>query len=92
MKQFELYIALSSQSIIPVSRMAHVAPMLSTLGYDPFKNPPNYGQPDEEVANNTQNLRVREDYWRRRKDMLMEEMRKPTEEPVTGPEDETYRR
>ena len=71
-------------------RMAHIAPMLATLGYDPLKNPPNYGQPDQEVANNTKNLREREDYWSRRKDLLLEEMRKPTEgeSTSTDPEDD----
>ena len=68
--------------------MDRIAPMLATLGYDPFKNPPHYGQPDEEVANNTKNLRDREDYWSRRKDVLLEEMRKSTEEPITEAEDD----
>jgi len=33
--------------------MAEIAPMLSTFGYDPELNPPNYGQPDGQVVNNT---------------------------------------
>lgn len=33
--------------------MADVAPMLSVLGYDPYANPPNYGQPDSSVKYNT---------------------------------------
>ena len=27
-----------------VDNMANIAPMLARLGYDPFANPPNYGQ------------------------------------------------
>lgn len=33
--------------------MAHIAPMLARLGYDPYANPPNYGNPDPLVINNT---------------------------------------
>lgn len=33
--------------------MAHIAPMLSRLGYDPYANPPKYGNPDPLVVNNT---------------------------------------
>ncbi|KAL2099858.1 hypothetical protein ACEWY4_004252 [Coilia grayii] len=33
--------------------MKNIAPMLSRLGYDPNANPPNYGQPDAVVINNT---------------------------------------
>ncbi|XP_015276766.1 PREDICTED: protein-tyrosine sulfotransferase 2 [Gekko japonicus] len=33
--------------------MAHIAPMLTRLGYDPYANPPSYGQPDPLVINNT---------------------------------------
>ena len=34
------------------------APMLRELGYDPTLNPPNYGLPDPEVINNTNNIQV----------------------------------
>ncbi|XP_010827156.1 PREDICTED: protein-tyrosine sulfotransferase 2 [Bison bison bison] len=33
--------------------MAQIAPMLARLGYDPYANPPNYGNPDPIVINNT---------------------------------------
>ena len=33
--------------------MAQIAPMLARLGYDPYANPPNYGNPDPIVVNNT---------------------------------------
>ncbi len=39
-----------------VRDMAEIAPMLSTLGYDPLANPPNYGNPDPIVLSNTNNL------------------------------------
>ncbi|GBP63597.1 Protein-tyrosine sulfotransferase [Eumeta japonica] len=32
-----------------VTDMADVAPMLSVLGYDPWANPPRYGDPDPSV-------------------------------------------
>ncbi|KAG9262944.1 protein-tyrosine sulfotransferase 2-like [Astyanax mexicanus] len=36
--------------------LENIAPMLSRLGYDPSANPPDYGQPDPEVVNNTQRV------------------------------------
>lgn len=38
--------------------MAHIAPMLARLGYDPYANPPNYGHPDPLVVNNTHRVSV----------------------------------
>uniref|UniRef100_A0A1A9VSV0 Protein-tyrosine sulfotransferase n=1 Tax=Glossina austeni TaxID=7395 RepID=A0A1A9VSV0_GLOAU len=38
--------------------MAHIAPMLPVLGYDPFANPPDYGKPDVWVEDNTSKLCV----------------------------------
>ncbi len=43
-----------------------LAPMLQRLGYDPFAYPPNYGDPDNFVAENTVEIRNNEDYWRKR--------------------------
>ncbi|XP_075928751.1 protein-tyrosine sulfotransferase 1 isoform X3 [Petromyzon marinus] len=40
-----------------VRDMAHVAPMLSRLGYDPYANPPNYGSPDPRVLENTRRIK-----------------------------------
>lgn len=37
--------------------MANLAPMLSTLGYDPYANPPNYGSADNIVRENTDKVR-----------------------------------
>lgn len=39
--------------------MAQIAPMLARLGYDPYANPPNYGNPDPIVINNTHRVSVR---------------------------------
>lgn len=39
--------------------MAQIAPMLARLGYDPYANPPNYGNPDPFVINNTRRVSAR---------------------------------
>ena len=36
-----------------VADMAEIAPILETMGYDPFGNPPKYGDADQEVIENT---------------------------------------
>ena len=46
--------------------MATIAPMLGRLGYDPASYPPNYGDPDKFVAENTDEIRHNEDFWRKR--------------------------
>lgn len=43
--------------------MAEIAPMLATMGYNPMANPPNYGDPDVWVTNNTLNVRKEENKW-----------------------------
>lgn len=42
-----------------VRDMAQIAPMLARLGYDPYANPPNYGNPDPIVVNNTHRVSAR---------------------------------
>lgn len=49
-----------------VRDMADIAPMLSVLGYDPYANPPNYGKPDELVADNTKNVQQNMEHWERK--------------------------
>ncbi|XP_055862286.1 protein-tyrosine sulfotransferase 1-like [Biomphalaria glabrata] len=49
-----------------VQDMENIAPMLKTLGYDPKANPPNYGQPDPAVADNTIHIKQNADFWRKR--------------------------
>ncbi|CAN7985140.1 unnamed protein product, partial [Ixodes hexagonus] len=46
-----------------VRDMAKVAPMLAQLGYDPTANPPDYGQPDSFVLNNTLEIKKRMEEW-----------------------------
>lgn len=49
-----------------VKDMADIAPMLSVLGYDPYANPPNYGKPDDMVADNTRNIQHNVDEWEKK--------------------------
>ncbi|XP_018420443.1 PREDICTED: protein-tyrosine sulfotransferase 2 [Nanorana parkeri] len=39
-----------------VEDMPRIAPMLARLGYDPYANPPRYGDPDAIVVNNTHRI------------------------------------
>ena len=50
--------------------MHSIAPMLIQLGYDPNKYPPNYGQPDKIVAENTLHVKNNEEYWNRKAESL----------------------
>ena len=49
-----------------IDDMPKIAPMLRTLGYDPLANPPDYGEPDPRVANNTVHIEQDADYWKQR--------------------------
>lgn len=49
-----------------VSDMHQIAPMLLTLGYDPHANPPDYGKPDSEVADNTLHIRTNAEFWKKK--------------------------
>lgn len=44
--------------------MDKIAPMLKRLGYDPDANPPNYGQPDQVIIDNTRLVNKNLDYWK----------------------------
>jgi len=46
-----------------VHDMASVAPMLSILGYDPYANPPNYGNADAVVKENTFKVKNNAQLW-----------------------------
>ena len=46
--------------------MRTLAPMLERLGYDPDAYPPNYGEADKFVADNTVLIKDNEDNWRKR--------------------------
>ncbi|CAI4226088.1 unnamed protein product [Auanema sp. JU1783] len=49
-----------------VRDMDSLAPMLRRLGYDPEANPPNYGKPDEIVAQKTEDVHKNGQLWYRR--------------------------
>ncbi|CAN7944210.1 unnamed protein product [Ixodes pacificus] len=55
-----------------VRDMAKVAPMLAQLGYDPAANPPDYGQPDNFVLNNTLEIKKKMEEWQARERELEE--------------------
>lgn len=46
-----------------VAEMDKVAPMLQKLGYDPFGNPPNYGEPEKAVKENTDDIQKNHNFW-----------------------------
>ncbi|KAK7068996.1 Protein-tyrosine sulfotransferase activity protein [Halocaridina rubra] len=54
-----------------VEDMANIAPMLATLGYDPYGNPPNYGQADPLVQNNTKRLVKESNKWQDRAEEVL---------------------
>lgn len=49
-----------------VRDMADIAPMLSVLGYDPYANPPNYGKPDDNVAQKTKEIQKNKGVWEKK--------------------------
>ena len=44
--------------------MKTIAPMLEKLGYDASSVPPNYGDPDQSVQQNTAHIREQHEYWK----------------------------
>lgn len=46
-----------------LSQMDTIAPMLRKLGYDPFANPPNYGDADKKIKENTFHIQNNQEYW-----------------------------
>ncbi|KAJ8312093.1 hypothetical protein KUTeg_009466 [Tegillarca granosa] len=56
-----------------VSQMSKIAPMLETLGYSPYENPPNYGKPDPRVADNSMHIQQNMDYWKKREEELLKQ-------------------
>lgn len=46
-----------------LDEMDRIAPMLTKLGYDPFANPPNYGNPDSNIKENTFHVKQNQEYW-----------------------------
>lgn len=64
--------------------MRSVAPMLERLGYDPDAYPPNYGDPDKGVLDNTLHIHNNEEYWKRKGQEVLQ-VDKPILRPKTGP-------
>jgi protein-tyrosine sulfotransferase len=48
-----------------VENMDSIAPMLRKLGYDPEMNPPNYGEADSRVKENTYQIQANREHWER---------------------------
>lgn len=55
-----------------VRDMADIAPMLSVLGYDPYANPPNYGQPDSWVQDNTFQVKANKELWEQKANEILQ--------------------
>ena len=47
-----------------LSQMDAIAPMLRKLGYDPYANPPNYGDADTKIKENTYHIQTNKEYWK----------------------------
>ena len=57
-----------------VKDMHQIAPMLMTLGYDPHANPPNYGKPDPQVADNTLHIKTNADFWQQKEKDIFDQL------------------
>lgn len=62
--------------------MAKIAPMLQTLGYDPDKNPPDYGKPDPKVADNTMHIKQNMEHWRLKEQEILAKEKKAVHRPA----------
>jgi protein-tyrosine sulfotransferase len=43
--------------------MSTIAPMLAKLGYDPYAAKPNYGTADQQIIQNTNDIKAKKQYW-----------------------------
>lgn len=59
-----------------IADMAEVAPMLKTMGYDPHGNPPNYGEADKEVIDNTNDIKQHNDDWEKQGEIVKQKSKK----------------
>ena len=59
-----------------IADMAEVAPMLKTMGYDPNANPPNYGDADKEVIDNTNDIKKHNDDWEKQGEIVKQKSKK----------------
>ncbi len=70
-----------------VKDMAEIAPMLSTFGYDPNANPPNYGDPDQWVTNNTLTVAKQSHHWLNKTQQLLKTKKEKEQPPPVVAED-----
>jgi protein-tyrosine sulfotransferase len=56
--------------------MPTIAPMLETLGYDPRNRKPTYGEPDAEVATNTNDIIHNHDKWSKTADDVLKQSKR----------------
>lgn len=68
-----------------VRDMAEIAPMLSILGYDPYANPPNYGNADSWVKDNTLKVKAEKNLWESKAKQILNRDPVPVEE--SNPDD-----
>jgi len=59
-----------------IADMAEIAPMLKTMGYDPHGNPPNYGEADKEVIDNTNDIKKNNENWEKLGEMVKQKSKK----------------
>ena len=59
-----------------IADMAEIAPMLKTMGYDPHGNPPNYGDADKEVIDNTNDIKNHNDDWEKQGEIVKQKSKK----------------
>lgn len=59
-----------------IADMAEIAPMLKTMGYDPHGNPPNYGDADKEVIDNTNDIKKHNDDWEKQGEIVKQKSKK----------------
>ncbi|KAK3085067.1 hypothetical protein FSP39_023703 [Pinctada imbricata] len=66
-----------------VEAMPRIAPMLQSLGYDPRANPPDYGKPDPNVADNSLHIKQNINYWKMREaEILKNEKQNQGKKPL----------
>merc|ERR1719414_2400958 len=59
-----------------IADMAEIAPMLKTMGYDPHGNPPNYGEADKEVIDNTNDIKKNNENWEKLGELVKQKSKK----------------
>lgn len=68
-----------------VKDMTKIAPILSTLGYDADANPPNYGDPDPSVADNSLHIKQNPLYWKEKEEEILDREKNKFNHPPMAP-------